>query len=143
MSNPNLKPTMRATVLAAIEPANLAIGAINSTASVDMGEFANAVAVVTTGVFATDATAEIKFQQATTAAFADAKDIAGTTPLALSARGTAALNIRAKDLDLNNGFRFVRPVVTVAVAKAHAAVAVLGFDARNQPATALAGTVVE
>lgn len=142
MSNPNLNPSLRAPVVAVIPSASLSVGSANSVAAVDMGEFANAMAIATVGAFGESATATLKFQQATTADFSDAKDIASKDAIDLVENLPGVINVNAKDLDIKNKFRFVRPVVTVGTAAVHAGVSVLGFDAREQPAAALTGTVV-
>lgn len=143
MSNSNLKGSLRAPVVAIIPSASLSVGTANSVASVDMGQFGNAMAIAIMGAFGTDATATLQFQQATSAAFSDAKPIDGATPVELAADTAGVVNVRAKDLDIKNKFRFVRPLVTVGTAAVHGSVVVQGLDARAQPAAPLTGTVVD
>jgi hypothetical protein len=143
MSNPNLKPSLRAPVVATIPAASQSVGTAVSAAGVDMSLFINAMVVVAVGAFGTDATATLHWEQSTLADFSDAKAIEGRTPVALAENSAAELNLKANELDTNGGFRYVRPVITVGTAAVLAGAVVLGFDAKDQPAEQLAGTVVE
>ena len=142
MSNPNLNPSLRAPVLASIPSASLSVGTAHSVDAIDMGNFANVMAVAVMGAFGTDATATLTFQQATTTAFTDAKAIKGLEPISLVASKVGVVNLKSTALDIKGKFRFVRPLITVGTAAVQGAVVVQGFDARDQPAPAADGTVV-
>lgn len=142
MSNPNLNPSLRAPVVASIPSASLSVGTAHSTDAVDMGNFANVMAVAVMGAFGEAATATLTFQQATTSAFTDAKAIKGLEPIDLAASKVGVVNLKATSLDIKGKFRFVRPLITVGTAAVQGAVVVQGFDARDQPAPAVDGTVV-
>lgn len=141
MSNPNLKPSTRATVVAIIAAASQSVGTATIANAVDMGEYINVQCVVTCGAFT--GTATVKWQQATTGAFSDAKDIADRPAVDLSANLPAQINLKANELDINNGFRYVRPVITVTTDVVMAGAVVLAHDAKSQPTDALAGTVID
>lgn len=143
MSNPNLKPSLRAPVIAVIPSVSQSVGTATIAGSVDMGLFINVMAVATVGAFGTDATATMKFEQSTLEDFSDAKDIVGRTAIDLSEDLPGVINLKANDLDTNNGFRYVRPVITVGTAAVLVGAAVLGFDAKDQPADPLTGTIVD
>tara|TARA_R110002167_G_scaffold188319_1_gene389836 strand:- start:16909 stop:17334 length:426 start_codon:yes stop_codon:yes gene_type:complete len=141
MSNPNLKPSTRATVVAIIAAASQAVGAHTITNAVDMGQYINVQCVVTCGAFT--GTATVKWQQATDEAFSDAKDITDRTAVDLVQNLPAQINLKANELDVNNGFRYVRPVITVATDVVLAGAVVLAHDAKSQPTDALTGTVID
>lgn len=142
MSNPNLNPSLRAPVVAVVPSASLPVGTAHSVDAIDMGNFANVMAVAVMGAFGEDATATLTFQQATTEAFTDAKAIKGLEPIDLAANKAGVVNLKATSLDIKGKFRFVRPLITVGTAAVHGGVVVQGFDARDQPAPAVDGTVV-
>jgi hypothetical protein len=88
---------------------------------------------------ANGSTVDAKLQQATDAAGTGAKDITGKaiTQLAQAANGAsrqALINLRPDEVDTNNGFTYVRVVITVATAAAHTAAQLLGLDPRFAPA---------
>lgn len=143
MSNPNLKPSLRAPVVAAIPSASQSVGTATIAGAVDMGVFINVMAVATVGAFGASATATMKFEQSTLEDFSDAKDIEGRTAIDLAENMPGVVNLKANELDINNGFRYVRPVITVGTAAVDAGALVFGFDAKDQPAEPLTGTVVD
>lgn len=142
MSNPNLNPSLRAPVIATIPAISMSVGTAYSVQAVDMGNFVNVMAVAVMGSFGEDATATLTFQQATTEAFTDAKAIKGLEPIDLAANEAGVVNLKSTALDIKGKFRFVRPLITVGTAAVQGAVVVQGFDARDQPAPAVDGTVV-
>ncbi len=128
---PSLKPSQRIAVAGVIDPqsANAAV----STPWIDMASFHKAMAVVQAGAIAAGGTVDAKFQQATDANGTGTKDVATTPITQVTQAGAgsstqALINVKAAELDINNGFRFVRLTVTPAVAAAFVAATVLGVD---------------
>ena len=143
MSNPNLKPSLRAAVIAAIPAASQSVGTTTVADAVDMSKFVNVQCVLAVGAFGSSATASVAWEQATAADFSDAKAVADRPAVDLAADTPAQINLKANELDTNNGFRYVRPVITVGTAAVFAGGVVLGHDAKDQPPEPLAGTIVD
>lgn len=143
MSNPNLKPSLRAPVLAAIASASQSVGTAVPANGVDMGAHIGLMCAVSVGSFGSGATATAHWEQATETDFSDAKAIVGRDPVDLAEDLPAQLNLKANELDTNNGFRYVRPVITIGTAAVHAGALVMAFDSKDQPAEPLTGTVVD
>ena len=135
---PNAKGSEQLSLLTSIDPSNQAAG--SSTSSwVALANHHNLLAVIQTGAMANGSTVDAKLQQATDATGTGAKDITGKaiTQLAQAANGAsrqALINLRPDEVDANNGFTYVRVVVTVAIAAAHTAAQLLGLDPRFAPA---------
>lgn len=132
--NHNLLPSDRAAIVAAVNPTSQAAGTV-STPWISMANFHTMMAVIQAGVLGASATLDAKLEQATSAAGAGAKDIAGKAITQLTKAGSddnkqAIINVRASDLDVNGGFSHVRLSVTVATAASLTAALVLGFDKR-------------
>lgn len=141
MSNFNVRPSDRATVIATIDPSSQAAGTATSD-WVSMSDFQSIEAVILAGVLGASATVDAKLQQATDASGTGAKDITGKAITQLTKAGTddnkqAVLNCYASDLDVSNGFTHVALKITVATAASLTAAVILGHDAKVQPATAL------
>ena len=81
MSNPNLKPSLRAPVIAAIPSASQSVGTATIAGAVDMGVFINVMAVATVGAFGASATATLKFEQSTLEDFSMPKTSKVALPL--------------------------------------------------------------
>jgi hypothetical protein len=100
-----------------------------------MAKFQQLLAVLQTGVLGAAATVDAKLQQATSAAGAGAKDIAGKAIVQIvkatgdnkQARSTCATT----QLDVNNGFRYVRLSLTVGTAASAHRCQLLGVFPRN------------
>lgn len=138
--NHNLLPSDRAAIVGVINPSSQAAGAL-STAWVDMAAFMSIMAIVQAGALGASATLDAKLEQATSAAGAGAKDIAGKAIVQLTKAGTddnkqAIVNLRSEELDIANGFTHARLTVTNAVAASLTAALVLGFDRRYGAASA-------
>ncbi len=91
--------------------------------------------------------AEAKLQQAQDASGTGAKDLTGKaiTQLTQAASGSAKpalINLRPDDLDVTNGFSYVRLSVTVGVAASLTAAQVLGVNPRFAPGDANNRTAV-
>ena len=131
---PNAKGSEQLSVLATLDPSNQAAGAANS-AWVPLASHLCLLALVQTGALGTGATVDAKLQQAVDASGTGAKDVSGKaiTQLTQAAGGAnrqALINLRAEELDVNNGFAYVRLVVTVAVAAANTSAQLLGVNPR-------------
>ena len=142
----NTIPSEDVAVLATIDPDAYAHGAQNSDYC-DMGDFDQLMAVLMWGDSDTTTTFDFKLQEATTAGGAGVKDISGKAITQLASGSPEAgdkqaiINLRAEDLDIDNGFRFVRAVATVADSDSPASAVtadygaiLLGFGPRYGPA---------
>ncbi|MDO6749890.1 hypothetical protein, partial [Gilvimarinus sp. 1_MG-2023] len=77
-----------------------------------MSQYENVQAIISVGAFGTDATATLKWQQATDTDFSDAKDITARSAIDLAEELPGVINLKATELDVNGGFRYVRAVLT-------------------------------
>ena len=136
---PNSKASEMLAVLATIDPASQAAGAL-STGWVSVANHLGFLAVVQTGVLGTAATVDAKLQQALDSSGTGAKDIAGKALTQIvKATGDnkqALINIKPEELDTVNGFGFVRVTVTVGVAASITSAQLLGVNPRFAPADA-------
>lgn len=138
MSNPNIKPNERCTLVGVIDPdANAA--ATYLTGAIDMASFEECMAVVFAGTLGTNATIDAKLTQATTSG-GTYKDVTGKSITQLTEAGTdsdkqAIINCRADELDVANGYRYVKLSMTVGTATSDSGAALFGLNARYQPAT--------
>ena len=136
---PNSKASEMLAVLATIDPATQAAGAV-STGWVSVANHLGFLALVQTGVLGTAATVDAKLQQALDSSGTGAKDITGKSITQIvKATGDnkqALVNLKPEELDTVNGFGFVRVTVTVAGAASLAAAQLLGVNPRYAPADA-------
>jgi hypothetical protein len=137
---PNAKGSELFSVLATIDPASQAVGT-TSTGWIAAGNHHNLLALVQSGALGTGATLDAKFQQAQDASGTGAKDLTGKaiTQLTQAANGSAKqalINLRPDDLDVANGYAYVRLSVTVGVAASLTAAQVLGVNPRFAPGDA-------
>ena len=131
---PNAKGSEQLSILATLDPGNQAPGVTN-TGWVSLSTHHGLLALVQTGALATGATVDAKLQQALDASGTGAKDVAGKaisqlTQASNGANRQALINLRPEELDVNNGFAFVRLVVTVAAAAANTSAQRLGVNPR-------------
>jgi hypothetical protein len=131
---PNAKGSEQLSILATLDPGNQATGAAN-TGWVPLNTHHGLLALVQTGALATGATVDAKLQQALDISGSGAKDVAGKAITQLSqanngANCQALINLRPEELDVNNGFAYVRLVVTVATAAANTSAQLLGVNPR-------------
>jgi len=139
--NPNLKPSLRMPVIAALKSDTHAADNTYLTGGVDMGAHINIMAVLAVGTVASAGTVE--FEQATTDAFGDAKAIEGRTAVDLAADTPVQLSLKANELDTNNGFRYVRAKLTTVGGSVKTGILVLSADAKDQPYAPVPGTIVD
>lgn len=134
----NLLPSEQSAIVGVIDPDAYGAGTELSDA-VDMAQFEAVLAIVTVGEMAATSTVNAKITQATTAG-GTYKDITGKAITALTAAGSdddkqALINVRAEDLDVANGYRYIKLDVTTAVAASDSAGVVVGFNGKTQPAS--------
>lgn len=140
MSNVNLKPSDRATLIGVVDP-DVTVASTVTTGWVAMSSFEAIQAIILAGTLGTSATLDAKLEQATSAAGAGAKDITGKAITQLSEAGTddsdkqAVINCWADELDVDNSFTHVRLSMTLAVATSDLGAVILGLNARYQPPT--------
>ena len=136
---PNAKGSELFSVLATIDPASQAVGTV-TTGWISAGNHHSLLALVQSGVLGTGATLDAKLQQATDASGTGAKDLTGKTITQIvKASGDnkqALINLRPDDLDVTNGYAYVRLSLTVAVAASLTAAQLLGFNPRFAPGDA-------
>ena len=136
---PNAKGSELLSILATIDPASQAAGAV-STGWVSAGNYFGLLAVVQTGVLGASATVDAKFQQALDSSGTGVKDISGKAITQIvKATGDnkqMLVNVKPEDLDIVNSFGFVRLTVTVGVAASFTAAQLLGVNPRYAPADA-------
>ena len=135
----NSKASEMLAILATIDPASQAAGAISS-GWVSAANHLGFLAVVQTGVLGTSATVDAKLQQALDATGTGAKDITGRAIIQIvKATGDnkqALINVKPEDLDTVNGFGFVRVTVTVGAAASVISAQLIGVNPRFAPADA-------
>ena len=136
---PNAKGSELFSVLATIDPASQAVGTV-TTGWISAGNHHSLLALVQSGVLGTGATLDAKLQQAIDASGTDAKDVTGKAITQIvKATGDnkqALINLRPDDLDVTNGYAYVRLSLTVAVAASLTAAQLLGFNPRFAPGDA-------
>jgi hypothetical protein len=136
---PNILPSDRLAVVAAINPVSQGVGAV-STGWISMQNWRSVMAIVQAGVLGAAATLDAKLEQATSAAGAGAKDIAGKVITQLTQAGAdsnkqAIINLRQVELDFSGGYSHVRLTLTVGTQASLVSALLLGLDARYNPAS--------
>lgn len=121
-----------------IDPDAQAAGAV-STAYIDMGKHDQVLASIMAGVLGASATLDAKLEQATSSGGAGVKDITGKAITQL-VKATdddkqAQINCRAEELDIANGFSFVRLTMTVGTATSQSSATVWAGGSRYEPAS--------
>jgi hypothetical protein len=118
--NVNLKLSDEVTIVAAVDPVSGASGSAKSSGYVDVRLHQRLLAAILTGaVGAAHASVAAKLQQATSSAGAGLKDITGKAIVAFDGAASpsqsskqALINLRPNECDLDNGFFFVKLVIT-------------------------------
>lgn len=135
---PNAKPSEHLSVLKTIDAISDTTTANSGWA--DMKNFHAMLALIDVGVITATGTVDAKLQQATTSGGAGAKDITGKAITQLLAAGgnnrQALINVKAADLDTENGFEFVQLSVTSTTAASVHAAFLLGCFPRFEDAAA-------
>lgn len=136
--NPNTKLSEQVAVLATLDPASVAASTVVTT-FVPMANVFQLSALIQTGVLGASATVDAKLRQATDAAGTGAKDLTGKAITQIvKATGDnkqAIIEVRAEELDVNNGYGFVALSVTVGVAASQLSAALIGASTRYSPAS--------
>lgn len=135
----NSLPSEVAAIMGVIDPDANAAGAL-STAWVDMKNFNQLMGIVMAGTLGVSATLDAKIEQATDSSGTGVKDVTGKAITQLTQAGTdsdkqAIINVRAEELDIDNGFSFARLTMTTAVATSDSGALLLGFGASYAPAS--------
>lgn len=145
--NLNAKPSELAAVVGCIDADAYAANTY-TTGWVDMRDFGAVLAIVAAGDLGTSATLDAKLEQATSSGGAGLKDVTGKAIAQLTQAGTdsnkqSLINCRAEELDADNGYRYVRLSMTVAVATSDAAGLLLGFHPGRGAASDFDATTVD
>lgn len=139
MSWTNTLPSARVRVMKVLDPVSQAAATV-TTGWVAMGDFDTVLAVIQAGVLGAAATLDAKLQQAQDSGGTGVKDIAGKAITQMTKafpddNKQAEINCRSDELDVANGFAFVRLSVTVGVAASLISAVLLGLDARYPTVT--------
>ncbi len=141
----NVRPSDAITLLDRLPPVSQGAATV-TTGWIDVSKFEALMAVIQTGVLGASATLDAKFEQATSAAGAGAKDVTGSAITQLvkasNDNNEVIMSVQDEQLDSAGGFRWVRLSVTVGTAASLIAAVVYGVGARYAPETHKA-TVVQ
>jgi len=136
-----LRPSDRAAVVGVIDP-DVLTATTHDSGWVDMSDFERIMAIVMLGTLGESAEFDAKLQQASDSSGTGAKDITGKAITQISedvspapSDKQAIINCRADELDVTNGFTHVRLRITVGAASTDGGAVIVGFDARQQPAS--------
>lgn len=134
-----LRPSDVAALLAVIDP-DAYTAAAYSSGWVAAKNYEKFLAVLYAGDLGSSATLDFKIQQATDSSGTGAKDITGKATTQLTQAGTdsnkqALINLTGEELDVTNGFDYIRITMTVAVATSDCGAALYGFNGRYAPAS--------
>lgn len=133
----NAKISDQTGLMDAINPISQGVGTVVG-AWVSAANFERFMMLISTGVLGAGATLDAKLQQATDGAGTGAKDVAGKAIVQIvKATGDnkmAAIDCRDDELDVTNGFSFVRMSMTVGVAASLISANLLAGVARFAPA---------
>jgi hypothetical protein len=141
----NVKATEQVALLDSINPVSQGVGTV-TTGWVSAAQFNKFLATVICGVLGAAATVDAKIQQANTSGGGGAKDVAGT-PITQLVKATndnnqALINVDAQQLDVANGFAWIRLSITVGAAASLVSGQLFGFIPRNASADALNNATV-
>lgn len=136
---PNQKPSEALAVLATCDAASVGAGTVTS-GWVSASTCAAFLVLLATGVLGASATVDAKLQQAQDSSGTGAKDISGKAIAQIvKASGDnkqALINLRAEELDVNNGYSYFRLSITVGTAASIVGAAILGVFPDYAPASA-------
>lgn len=143
----NAKMTEAVALAAVIDP-DASSAATYTSGWVSAKLFTQLCALVMVGDMGSSATVDAKLQQASSSGGTGAKDISGKAITQLTQAGTDAdkqawINLRPEELDVDNGFAWVRLSITVGTAACDIAGAVFGFLPARGPATEVDSTTVD
>jgi hypothetical protein len=137
---PNAKGSEILSLLATVDPVSQTTGTA-TTGWIVASNHHTLLALIQTGALGTSGTLDAKFQQAIDASGTSAKDVSGKVLTQLTQAGGGSnkqvlINLRPDDLDVVNGFSYVRLSLTVGVAASLTSAQILGFNPRFAPAEA-------
>lgn len=120
MNNVNLKLSDQVSIVGAVNPQSGASGSAKTSGWIDVRTLGSKryLGLIIAGALGAACTLAGKFEQATSNGGAGAKDVAGKAITALTQTPTdqsnkqALINLRPSDLDLDNGFYFIRLNIT-------------------------------
>lgn len=140
MSLNNLLPSQRAAVVGVVDPDANTVGT-KTTVFADASAFDSMLAIIKTGVLGAAATIDAKLEQAQDVSGTGVKDIDPAKAITQLVKASndddqALINIRADELDVDNGFTHVRLSLTIGTATSDCDATLLGFDPRYAPADA-------
>ncbi|MCA0401295.1 MAG: hypothetical protein LCH38_10825 [Proteobacteria bacterium] len=143
----NRKMTESVALLGAID-ADAYNASVQTTAWIQADDFSAYAALVAPGDMTTSATIDAKIEQATDGAGTGVKDLPGKAITQFTKVGNddnkqAWINFKPSDLDLANGFGWVRLSMTIATAACDAAGYLFGFGAKASPASDYDATSVD
>lgn len=133
------KPSEMVAVLGTIDPDANTAGALTSDYG-DASKFEQLMAIIFAGTLGTSATLDAKLVQATDSSGTGVKDITGKAITQLTEAGTdsdkqAIIQVRADELDVAGGFKWVAIVHTVATATSDSGAVLLGLNPTFGPAS--------
>lgn len=132
----NGMPSEKCAVLAVVNPQSSSTA--QSSAYVSISKFHKIAALIQVGAIASTGTFNAKLQQAQDGSGTGVKDITGKAITALADTDDNKefwINLDPAELDLSNGFTFVRLTLTPATAASLISGVLLGFDPRFAPAS--------
>lgn len=133
-----LRGSDRVAVVGRIDPDAYSASTVTS-GWISMTKWDRLLAIIMAGDLGASATLDAKLRQATDSSGTGAKDISGKAITQLTQAGTdsdkqALINLRAEELDVNNGFNHVQLSMTIGTAASDAGAIILGLDPRYPPA---------
>lgn len=137
---PNAKGSELLSILATVDPVSQAVGTV-TTGWISVANFHALMTILETGALGVAGTVDAKLQQALDAAGTSVKDITGRAIVQFTQVGggsakQALLNLKPEDLDIANGYGFVRLSITVGVAASVVAAQIIGLNPRYADADA-------
>lgn len=132
-------PSELCAVLGTIDPDAYAASTVTSDWA-NAGLFQKMLAIIQVGDLGASATLDAKLQQATDSSGTGAKDITGKAITQLTQAGNdsdkqALINLDSSELDVANGFEYVRISMTIGTAASDCGALLLGFEPRFGPAS--------
>ena len=137
----NAKGSEKVALAAVIDP-DVSPAAAYTSDYVDAGQFESMMAIIKAGTLGSSATLDAKLVQATDSSGTGVKDITGKAITQMTQAGTdqsdtqATIDVRAEELDMDNGFTHVALIITIGTATSDACGEILGFNSRSLSATA-------
>lgn len=134
----------KAAIVGAVDPGSLTV-ATHATGWVSAADFGTYQALVQSGTMGSGGTIDAKLQQATDSSGSGAKDITGKAIAQITTDNQQeTIDLRTDELDVNNGFAYIRLLVSVGTAASGGSALLLGLDPASAPASQWqASTVLE